>query len=237
MIGQVIYNLEDYAGTGGLISTSKSSINKILSSTNNTDINGIDAFTQAAIDYDENKINIFEKNILNNYSISSVYKLGIQAPPGTKFYLNGNVNPQEDGSVIYSGQEIIVGRTGIYELDDDIKVTSLIFQRPKQYTIDLDQTNEYVNTGITQMEEAKYQFDMKYRALKLKKDAVTSSMTNSDFWEEYNVIHEQYLKEYTTARVHYIRGLSGIYVENHYLQDLKNVIIDFMYNAAGDGEI
>ena len=66
MIGQVIYNLEDYAGTGGLISTSKNSINKILSSTNNTDINDIDAFTQSAIDYDTNKINIFEKNILNN---------------------------------------------------------------------------------------------------------------------------------------------------------------------------
>ena len=87
------------------------------------------------------------------------------------------------------------------------------------------------------MEEAKYQFDKNYRALKLKKDAVTSSMTNEDFWEEYNVLHEKYLKEYTAARVRYIRGLSGIYVQNQYLQDLRNVIIDFMYDVIGEGEI
>lgn len=231
MIGQVIYNLEDYAGSGGLITTSKHSLEKVIASTNNPNINGGE-------DYEVDKVNIFEKNILNTYGISSVYKLGIQAPSGTKFYLNSTAVPQEDGTVLYAGgQEIIVGRTGIYELDDDIKITSLLFERPKQYTIDIDQTNEYIATGITQMEEAKYQFDKDYRALKLKKDAVTSSMTNEDFWEEYNVLHEKYLKEYTAARVRYIRGLSGIYVQNQYLQDLRNVIIDFMYDVIGEGEI
>ena len=67
MIGQVIYNLEDYAGSGGLITTSKHSLEKIIASTNNPNINGGE-------DYEVDKVNIFEKNILNTYGISSVYR-------------------------------------------------------------------------------------------------------------------------------------------------------------------
>lgn len=43
--------------------------------------------------------------------------LGIQALPGTKFYLNGNIYP------------VIVGHTGLYELDlaNNMRITALSF--------------------------------------------------------------------------------------------------------------
>lgn len=125
MIGQIIYNLEDYAGTGGLLSTDKSNILNVVSSVwvENAE-NKLQPDNEA---YENNRIDIFSYNILSHYGIPSVYKLGIQAPSGTKFYLNSTAVPQTDGTIIYTGgQEIIIGRTGIYELDDDIEVTSLI---------------------------------------------------------------------------------------------------------------
>lgn len=42
-------------------------------------------------------------NIFKNYN--PVIQLGIQAPPGTKFYINNGMTP------------VMIGKTGIYELD------------------------------------------------------------------------------------------------------------------------
>jgi hypothetical protein len=33
----------------------------------------------------------------------------------------------------------MVGRTGIYELDEDIVITSMYFDRPRKYTRDIDE--------------------------------------------------------------------------------------------------
>lgn len=44
-----------------------------------------------------------EGNIFHDYG--NVYQLGIQAPPGLRFYLNNSPHP------------ITIGKTGIYELD------------------------------------------------------------------------------------------------------------------------
>lgn len=49
-------------------------------------------------------------NIIANKTIT---KLGIQAPPGTMLSINN--------------KPILIGRTGIYELDDDITIDSLQF--------------------------------------------------------------------------------------------------------------
>ena len=49
-------------------------------------------------------------NVFNNKIVT---KLGIQAPPGTIASING--------------KPILIGRTGIYELDEDIKIESLSF--------------------------------------------------------------------------------------------------------------
>ena len=234
MIGQIIYNLEDYGGTGGLISSTKDikPSNEASNPNNNNYI-----ISSLSKDYEEKKINIYTENVFKNFS-QSIYKLGIQAPPGTKFYIDGQIDVDEEGKVVkYSGQEIIVGRTGIYELDDDIKVERLVFARPKMYTIDVYQTNNYVSDGVRQMEKAKTDFDKAYRQLKLEQEAPNSTITNEKFWEQYEVIHNKYLTEYNAARARYIKGLAGVYVENDYLQDLKNVIIDFMFTTFEGGSI
>ena len=64
--------------------------------------------------YNNTSSNNYPSNIVNYRSLISgtafsdfipIYQLGIQSLPGTKFYLNGATNP------------IIIGNTGIYELD------------------------------------------------------------------------------------------------------------------------
>lgn len=54
-----------------------------------------------------------------NAALGTITQLGIQALPGTKFYLNNSANP------------IIIGFTGIYELDLEgiSEITSLAFDR------------------------------------------------------------------------------------------------------------
>lgn len=50
----------------------------------------------------------YDRNLISGTAFSKyvpILQLGIQALPGTKFYLNGSNNP------------IIIGSTGIYELD------------------------------------------------------------------------------------------------------------------------
>lgn len=58
-----------------------------------------------------------------------ILQLGIQTMPGTKFYLNGNIDP------------VIVGYTGIYELDMDnaIEIVRLTFNKD---SMDLIENNE-----------------------------------------------------------------------------------------------
>ena len=55
-----------------------------------------------------------------------IYQLGIQALPGTKFFLNGGIDP------------IIVGATGIYELDlhEKATISSLRFDSKSMKTIE-----------------------------------------------------------------------------------------------------
>lgn len=204
-IGQIVYNLEDYMGTGGLVSTARN--NTRVTSFNNND-------------YENQRIDIFHSNILEGLDVS---KLGIQAPPGTKFFLNGS-----KGDSSSKGQEIVIGRTGVYELDDGIAITSLIFDRPKKFTIDIQATNEAITNGINQMEDAKIKFDNAYKALKLSYDAANTTMTNKEFWENYDIIHDEYLNEYNAARAKYIQGVAGIYVQNHLSEDLYNIIIDYV---------
>ena len=69
--------------------------------------------------------NISQNNLVSgsiffqNTSLGSITQLGIQALPGTKFYLNNSATP------------IIIGFTGIYELDLEgiSEITSISFDR------------------------------------------------------------------------------------------------------------
>ena len=53
--------------------------------------------------FSDNKNKLTKGNIINDYRLVS--QLGIQGPPGLRFYLNKGNDP------------IIIGKTGIYELD------------------------------------------------------------------------------------------------------------------------
>lgn len=62
-------------------------------------------------------------NIFSNYY--PIYQLGIQTLPGTKFYLNDNL------------EEVMIGSTGIYELDLGLntKLTKIRFNSQSMETI------------------------------------------------------------------------------------------------------
>lgn len=103
-IGQIIYNVQDWYRKDVYTSTSNDDWSTTISS--------------EQPNYLDKRINIFDFNIVNRFNNFS--KLSIQAPFGTKFVLNEIKN-------------ITVGKTGIYELDESILVTSLKFLRLKQY--------------------------------------------------------------------------------------------------------
>ena len=95
-IGQVVYNLEDFHGSGGLISTSKTNMNDKPVSWDG------DSKTKGA--YQASQFDIFSDIVGKFTNGGEFLKLGIQAPPGTKVKLNSN-------------KIIMIGRTGTYELD------------------------------------------------------------------------------------------------------------------------
>lgn len=71
--------------------------------------------------------NLNDKSVTTqDYVSGSIFKdalpilqLGIQALPGTKFYLNGSINP------------IYVGNSGIYDLDieEEVRINGLAFEQ------------------------------------------------------------------------------------------------------------
>ena len=62
-------------------------------------------------------------DIVNASSAKQFTKVGIQAPPGAQVVMNAS-------------KTIMIGRTGIYELDEDIVITSMKFVRPTVYIKD-----------------------------------------------------------------------------------------------------
>lgn len=206
-IGQVVYNLQDFHSSGGLISTSA----KNLSSTVTSESSG----------YAADRLNIFTNDLVKLFNASAFLKLGIQAPPGTKVTLNSN-------------KTIMIGRTGVYELDEDIKVTGLQFERPKRYIVDTAATEQSLSEGIDGFEKAEQdrqnalaQLDLDYAGK--DKDAA--------YWGEYTRIQDAYEELYIDAQAKYVAGVNGIYVlpnknnpnadENY--EELYNVIVDFLY--------
>ena len=71
-----------------------------------------------------------------------IAQLGIQGPPGTKFYLNGSVNP------------ITIGYSGIYDLDikNGSRVTGLEFDKTTLERI-TPETSNYLIVDILYGEE------------------------------------------------------------------------------------
>lgn len=199
-VGQIIYNLEDYNSSGGYISTANGNTTQTITSATDPD-------------YETNKIDIFTRNLVEIYASKQFSKVGIQAPPGTKLVMNTNKN-------------IMIGRTGVYELDEDIAITGLYFLRPKNYILDTETTEKNFSDGKKKLEAAETARKASMAELEKKYPE-----HNNAYWAEYNQIQAVYDEAYRVALAQYNTGINGVYkldAENPY-KDLYNVIIDFIY--------
>lgn len=80
-------------------------------------------------------------DVLKYIGASQLTKVGVQAPPGTQMVLN-------------QIKQIMIGRTGIYELDEDISITELYFVRPQNYIEDKEEEDKAIENGLKGIEEA-----------------------------------------------------------------------------------
>lgn len=171
--------------------------------------------------------NIFS-DIVVQVRASQFNKVGVQAPAGTKIVMN-------------ESKTIMVGRTGIYELDDDIAITNMYFIRPRKYEKDEEASQQAIEQGTAGMQAAdkKRSEDLErfYKENPDMPDQDTDPEGYKAYWDAYNNIQTAYIEAYQTALSLYNQGVNGIYVlpnpdnvdapENY--QDLYNVIIDFIY--------
>ena len=228
---QIVYNLEDYGGSGGLISTDKNNHNELVY--NNTaylNDNTLDTESVAKDEeaYKENQIQIFDSNILENYS--NVKKIGIQAPPGTKFTFKKKAGGDTDSANF--NDYIMVGRTGIYEINDDIEIKYLKFIRPQKYEINEEASSQLQAQGLAIMKSARDTFFDTINKLSNESiQAPDKSAVGNDYWDRYNQAHQTYVENYNIGMGLYIKGKSGVYVKGP-ASDLYNVIIDFTYGET-----
>ena len=171
--------------------------------------------------------NIFS-DIIAQVGASQFNKVGVQAPAGTKIVMN-------------ESKTIMVGRTGIYELDDDIAITNMYFIRPRKYEKDEEASQQAIEQGTEGLQAAdkKRADDLEqfYKENPVMPDPDTDPEGYRAYWDSYNNIQTTYIEAYQTALSLYNQGVNGIYVlpnpdnidapENY--QDLYNVIIDFIY--------
>lgn len=161
--------------------------------------------------------------IVTRYGANQFIKLGVQAPPGTRMVLNDI-------------KTIMIGQTGMYELDDNVPITSLYFVRPRKYELKQDLTDAALQGGTDAMRAAE-----KKRENAMKKLGAEPSKSNiegfKEYWRNYSQIQTVYIKEYNAGYTQFLSGTAGIYQipnpnnikapENY--NDLYNVIIDFIY--------
>lgn len=171
--------------------------------------------------------NIFS-DIIAQVGASQFNKVGVQAPAGTTIVMN-------------ESKTIMVGRTGIYELDDDIAITNMYFIRPRKYEKDEEASQQAIEQGTKGMQAAdkKRADDLEqfYKENPVMPDPDTDPEGYRAYWDSYNNIQTTYIEAYQIALSLYNQGVNGIYVlpnpdnidapENY--QDLYNVIIDFIY--------
>ena len=91
-------------------------------------------------------------DIVSASSAKQFTKVGIQAPPGAQVVMNAS-------------KTIMIGRTGIYELDEDIVITSMKFVRPTVYIKDEKESESKKQEGEKIIKEAKVALEAAKAAL------------------------------------------------------------------------
>lgn len=214
-IGQVVYNLQDFHSSGGLISTMKGSTSSTIT---------WDGTPSGKSTYESGRLDIFSTDLVSLFGSSTTgfSKVGIQAPPGTKVTLNDN-------------KTIMIGRTGVYELDEDITITKMQFIRPYKYIIDDPATKAALSSGILGFEEA--EAERTSRLATLNEQYPDASSRGEAYWSEYTTIQDAYQEKYEAALLQYTSGVNGIYklpneddpTSSENYEEVYNIIVDFVY--------
>lgn len=159
-------------------------------------------------------------DIVNASSAKQFTKVGIQAPPGAQVVMN-------------TSKTIMIGRTGIYELDEDIAITNMYFVRPKNYIRDDKETESKKQEGEKIIKDAKVALEAAVAALGTE-PSDPSSDAYKTYWEGYNEAHERYIAAFQKGSAILNQGLNGVYKldENNPYGDLENVIVDFIYDPS-----
>ena len=121
-------------------------------------------------------------DVVNASGARQFVKVGIQAPPGAQIVMN-------------TSKTIMVGRTGIYELDEDIAITNMYFVRPKNYIKDDVETENKKQEGERLIKEAKITYEAAIAALG-EEPSDSSSEAYKTYWLGYNEASETYISSY-----------------------------------------
>lgn len=148
-----------------------------------------------------------------------IKKLGIQAEPGVEAYINGS--------------RIIIGRSGIYELDNDNIVVENLYLKPKTlYKKDEEKTNIARENAVNTFNNLKldpYAYDHDDNS---STPGIAEWDTDTmDTWvNNYkNTINPAFEYGYTQ----YLIGKFGSYSDNG-TEDFYNLIIDFVADLASN---
>lgn len=137
-------------------------------------------------------------------------KIGIQAPPGTQVVFG-------EGE---TAKTILIGRTGLYELDEDgITVSAITFIQPVNYVLDGSATAEALINGLEKIAEQS----------QIIQD-LSDSLEKASTEESKKIIIDNLAIASTKleeAIALYQSGLRGIYKKEGY-DDLENVIVDYV---------
>lgn len=161
-----------------------------------------------------------EKNLLADFG--DVVKLGIQCEPGERWTIETSSGNEP--------KEIMVGRSGVYELDNDIIVSSLKYNPRQGYILNEGDTNKAISEGLLGLNAAEDE-----RTRSLEEFGINMSGINNltqDQVNEYNNIQNKFQQAYKIAYATYIRGINGIYEKSKEDIKPKNIIIDFVYNNS-----
>lgn len=200
-VQQIIYNLENYGGAG-LISTAAANRNSTIS---------WDGSDEDKTVYENGRINIYQ-NLIGEEQVLT--KLGIQGPPGTVFHAGSSAEESQS-------KRIMIGRSGVYELDQTIEIRFLKFEQPIKYKLDEGETGDYLREGMAELQTAETARDEAIRAITSADNVITD-------WTRYIEIQTAYDAAYNAALGKYNLGINGVYKEDG-KADLKNIIIDFIY--------
>lgn len=182
--------------------------------------------------YETNPTNLnIHSNIISQQQGATVFtKVGIQAPPGIKVIMGTDDNLKT----------IMVGRSGLYELDAGIEINTLYFDRARKYQKDEAASAAAQENGRNNMIAANTTRQTALDELNAKYPTIPVDESDPNYfayWDAYNDIQATYIQEYEKALGEFNTGVNGIYVlpnpdnpnaEENY-QQLENIIVDYIY--------